>query len=159
MLVQLPLYNERYVVERLIDAVAAMDYPADKLTIQVLDDSTDDTVGHRPLARGLSSRPRPHHDVPASHGPERFQGWRTGGRPGGRATPEFVAIFDADFVPPVDFLRRMMPEFGRDPRLAIVQSRWEHLNSDAEHVDAAPRACSSTAISGSSSTPAASWDC
>src|SRR5688572_3087621 len=127
--VQLPLYNERYVVERLLDAVAALDYPADRLEIQVLDDSTDDTSAiaaaavARLQARGLA----------AEH---RRRGHRTGFKAGAladgleRARGELIAIFDADFVPPADFLTATVPEF-QDPSVGMVQARWEHLNREA----------------------------
>src|SRR5712692_2531673 len=131
VLVQLPLYNERYVVERLIDAVAAMDYPADRLTIQVLDDSTDDTAG---IARSRVAYHRARgHIMTYLHRTNR-SGYKAGALAAGLevSNAEFVAIFDADFVPPVDFLRRTIPEFARDPRIAIVESRWEHLNWDQD---------------------------
>jgi cellulose synthase/poly-beta-1,6-N-acetylglucosamine synthase-like glycosyltransferase len=131
VLVQLPLYNERYVVERLIDAVAALDYPADRLTIQVLDDSTDDTVG---IARSRVAYHRARgHAITYLHRTNRT-GFKAGALAAGleASTAEFAAIFDADFVPPVDFLRRTIPEFARDPRIAIVESRWEHLNWDQD---------------------------
>jgi glycosyltransferase involved in cell wall biosynthesis len=129
VLVQLPLYNERYVVERLIDAVAALDYPADRLTIQVLDDSTDDTLA---IARSRVAYHRARgHAITYLHRTDRA-GYKAGALAAGleSSKAEFVAIFDADFVPPHDFLRRTMPEFGGDPMLAVVQSRWEHLNRD-----------------------------
>jgi len=127
VLVQLPLYNERYVVERLIDVVAALDYPADKLTIQVLDDSTDDTAG---IARSRVAYHRARgHAITYLHRANR-SGFKAGALAAGleASESEFVAIFDADFVPPADFLRRTIPEFARDRRIAIVESRWEHLN-------------------------------
>jgi cellulose synthase/poly-beta-1,6-N-acetylglucosamine synthase-like glycosyltransferase len=131
VLVQLPLYNERYVVERLIDAVAAMDYPADRLTIQVLDDSTDDTAG---IARSRVAYHRTRgHIMTYLHRTNR-SGYKAGALAAGLevSNAEFVAIFDADFVPLVNFLRRTIPEFARDPRIAIVESRWEHLNWDQD---------------------------
>ena len=127
VLIQLPLYNERYVVERLIDAVVALDYPADRLTIQVLDDSTDDTVV---IARSRVAYHRARgHAITYLHRADR-SGFKAGALAAGlkHSRADYVAIFDADFVPPVDFLRRTMPEFSRDPLLAVVQSRWEHLN-------------------------------
>ena len=127
VLIQLPLYNERYVVERLIDAVVALDYPADRLTIQVLDDSTDDTVV---IARSRVAYHRARgHAITYLHRADR-SGFKAGALAAGlkNSRADYVAIFDADFVPPVDFLRRTMPEFSRDPLLAVVQSRWEHLN-------------------------------
>lgn len=129
VLVQLPLYNERYVAERLIDAVAAMDYPAARLTIQVLDDSTDDTAGMT-RSRVAYHRARGH-AIAYLHRANR-SGYKAGALSGGLevSNAEFVAIFDADFVPPADFLRRTIPEFARDPRIGVVESRWEHLNRD-----------------------------
>jgi cellulose synthase/poly-beta-1,6-N-acetylglucosamine synthase-like glycosyltransferase len=127
--VQLPIYNERFVVERLIEAAAALDYPADRLTIQVLDDSTDDTavlararVAHH-KARGLN--------IEHLQRPER-RGYKAGALAYGlaRTGAEFVAVFDADFIPPPDFLRRTLPHFA-DPQIGMAQTRWGHLN--AEH--------------------------
>ena len=126
--VQLPLYNERYVASRVIDAVGAFDYPRDRLQVQVLDDSTDDTVAivaDRVAAwrsRGL--------DIDHVRRPRR-QGFKAGALADAmpEATGEFVAIFDADFVPAPDFLMRSVPHFA-DPGVGVVQSRWEHLNED-----------------------------
>lgn len=127
--VQLPLYNERFVVERLIESVAALDYPADRLTIQILDDSTDDTAALARArvaaykARGLN--------IEYVRRQERT-GYKAGALAYGLTQTQspFVVIFDADFVPPPDFLRRVMPHFA-DERIGLVQSRWGHLN--AEH--------------------------
>ncbi len=126
--VQLPIYNEAHVALRALAACAKLDYPAEKLTIQVLDDSTDTTaallthaVSHW-RARGvdvvlLRRKARAGYKAGAlAHGLERVRG-------------ELVAVFDADFVPPSDFLRRTVPYFCADPRLALVQTRWEHLNA------------------------------
>ena len=124
--VQLPIYNEYYVIGRLIDAVAAFDYPKDRFEIHVLDDSTDET---RALvadkvdfyrARGFSIR---------QISREVRSGFKAGAlRDGMReARGEFIAIFDADFVPSPDFLRRTLPHFA-DSRVGVVQTRWEHLN-------------------------------
>jgi cellulose synthase/poly-beta-1,6-N-acetylglucosamine synthase-like glycosyltransferase len=131
VLVQLPVFNERYVVERAIDAAARLDYPPERLSIQVLDDSTDDTAA---LARARAAyhraRGRPVHYL---HRADRA-GFKAGALAAGlRAASgrgEFVAIFDADFVPPPDFLRRLVPRFRSNPRLALAQARWEHLNPD-----------------------------
>lgn len=124
--VQLPIYNERRVVARLIGAVAALDYPPDRLEIQVLDDSTDDTATRagaavaRARARGVAI----HHLRRA-----RRAGFKAGALAKGlaRATGELVAVFDADFVPRPDFLRRMVPHF-QDPTVGMAQARWGHLN-------------------------------
>jgi cellulose synthase/poly-beta-1,6-N-acetylglucosamine synthase-like glycosyltransferase len=123
--VQLPLFNERYVAERLLAAVGALDYPRERLEIHVLDDSTDDTgaivaaAAARLRARGL--------DVVHLRRSVRA-GFKGGALQEGlaRARGEFVAIFDADFVPPPDFLRATLPHFGAD--VAAVQARWGHLN-------------------------------
>ncbi len=126
--VQLPLYNERYVATRVIEAVAAFDYPRDRLQVQVLDDSTDDTVvivadsvAHL-RDRGL--------DVTHVRRDQRA-GYKAGALSDAMAaaTGEFVAIFDADFVPAPDFLKASVPYFD-DGRVGVVQSRWEHLNED-----------------------------
>jgi cellulose synthase/poly-beta-1,6-N-acetylglucosamine synthase-like glycosyltransferase len=127
--VQLPLYNEQNVVERLLDAAAALDYPADRLLIQVLDDSTDETVTLAAArvahyqAQGMNIR--------QVRRPTR-QGYKAGALAHGLAETEaeFIAIFDADFVPAPDFLRRVIPYFT-SPTIGMVQTRWGHLN---EHV-------------------------
>jgi len=127
--VQLPLYNELNVVERLIGAVARLDYPRDRLQVQVLDDSTDETVlvARRCVehwrAQGL--------DVEYVHRTNRA-GFKTGALEHGlrSATGEYVAVFDADFVPSPDFLRRTV-DFFTDPDVGMVQVRWEHLNRRA----------------------------
>lgn len=126
VLVQLPLYNEASVAARLIDAVAKLDYPQDRLEIQVLDDSTDETRGvvaervawHRALGTPIEHVRRS----------DRV-GFKAGALAYGlaRSTSEFVAIFDADFVPRADFLRRMIPEFT-DASVGLVQAGWGHLN-------------------------------
>jgi cellulose synthase/poly-beta-1,6-N-acetylglucosamine synthase-like glycosyltransferase len=126
--VQLPIFNEMYVVDRLIDAVCALDYPKDKLEIQVLDDSTDETrdiaelAVRRQAARGF--------DIQYLHRSNRL-GFKAGALEAGmvQARGEFVAIFDADFLPPADFLRKTVPYF-ESPKLALVQARWGHLNHD-----------------------------
>jgi cellulose synthase/poly-beta-1,6-N-acetylglucosamine synthase-like glycosyltransferase len=125
--VQLPIFNEAHVVERLIDRTARMEYPPDRLQIQVLDDSTDETTAlarmrvayHR--ARGV--------DIELLHRPDRsdFKGGAL--REGMRsASGEFFAIFDADFLPPEAFLLQTIPHFLNRPRLGFVQTRWGHIN-------------------------------
>ena len=129
MPVQLPLYNERYVVERLLEAVARLDYPARRLEIQVLDDSTDETRaivardGRELRARGHRGRAPPPR---RAHG---FQGRRARRRARASRAASSIAVFDADFVPAPDFLRRLVPHFA-DPRVGMVQARWGHLNRD-----------------------------
>jgi cellulose synthase/poly-beta-1,6-N-acetylglucosamine synthase-like glycosyltransferase len=124
--VQLPLYNEMYVARRLIDAVCRLDYPAEKLEIQVLDDSTDETaeIVAETVARHRRNGLTVHHIRR-----EDRVGFKAGALEVGlrRSDAELVAVFDADFVPTPDFLRRTVPHF-RDPRVGMVQARWEHLN-------------------------------
>lgn len=126
--VQLPLFNERYVCERLIEAVAAIDYPHDKLEIQVLDDSTDDTtdICRKAVAR-LRERGIP---ITHIHRVDRT-GYKAGALAEGlkSATGELVAIFDADFLPEPDFLLKSVHHFW-DPKVGMVQARWAHLNRD-----------------------------
>jgi cellulose synthase/poly-beta-1,6-N-acetylglucosamine synthase-like glycosyltransferase len=124
--VQLPIYNERYVIDRLIEAVAQFDYPRGLLEIQVLDDSTDETQA---FARAAVERQRAL-GVPISYlHRENRQGFKAGALQEGLkvAAGELVAIFDADFIPPADFLRRTVPYFV-DPKLAMVQTRWSYIN-------------------------------
>lgn len=124
--VQLPLYNEMYVAERLITAASDLDYPRHLLEIQVLDDSTDDT---RDIVANLVNRlHRVGIDVVHIHRENR-QGYKAGALARGleQAKGDFLAIFDADFIPPPDYLRRALPHFD-DPRVAFVQSRWGHIN-------------------------------
>ena len=127
--VQLPVYNELHVVERLIDAVAGLDYPRDRLQIQVLDDSTDETT-RLAEARAAFHRERGV-DIQVLRRPDR-RGFKAGALAWGlaHARGEFVAVFDADFVPRPDFLLRTVPHFLADPRLGMVQARWAHLNAD-----------------------------
>jgi cellulose synthase/poly-beta-1,6-N-acetylglucosamine synthase-like glycosyltransferase len=126
--VQLPIYNERYVVKRLLDAVSALDYPKDLLEIQVLDDSTDETTA---MASRLVKRYRRQGlDLTLLHRSHR-QGYKAGALRQGLevAKGTFIAIFDADFVPTPDFLQRTLP-FFQDPAIGMVQTRWEHINRD-----------------------------
>jgi cellulose synthase/poly-beta-1,6-N-acetylglucosamine synthase-like glycosyltransferase len=126
--IQLPLYNEMYVADRLIEAVCRIEYPRDRVEIQVLDDSTDETgsiadlAARRFAAQGF--------DIKYFHRTNRV-GYKAGALEAGLkvARGEFVAIFDADFIPPTDFLIRMMPYFTGD-RIGMVQARWGHINQD-----------------------------
>jgi cellulose synthase/poly-beta-1,6-N-acetylglucosamine synthase-like glycosyltransferase len=126
--IQLPLYNERYVVERLIDEVTKIEYPAGLLQIQVLDDSTDDT---HPFAEALVERYRALGFPIEYHHRANRHGFKAGALQAGleSATGELVAIFDADFVPPADFLTRTV-HFFADPTVGMVQTRWSYLNRD-----------------------------
>ncbi len=127
--VQLPIYNELYVAERLIDAVAAFDYPAGRLEIQVLDDSTDETsqiveeCTGRWRARGIDI-----HHIRRT----RRDGFKAGALANGlaQARGELLAIFDADFIPQPSFLRDTVPVMVADDGLAFVQARWTHANRD-----------------------------
>jgi cellulose synthase/poly-beta-1,6-N-acetylglucosamine synthase-like glycosyltransferase len=124
--VQLPIFNEQYVVERLLDAVCRLEYPKDKLDIQLLDDSTDETVE---VARILVDRYAAlGHPVYYLHRNNR-EGYKAGALEAGLKTAkgEYVAIFDADFVPPPDFLMKCIHHFT-DPKVGMVQTRWTHIN-------------------------------
>jgi len=130
--IQLPIFNERYVIERLVDAVAQFDYPRELLDIQVLDDSTDET---QQVARACVERHATEGlPIVYIHRTNR-QGFKAGALENGLHTArgEFVAIFDADFIPQPDFLRRTIPYF-LDPNggagIGMVQARWTYLNSD-----------------------------
>jgi len=125
--VQLPLFNERYVVRRLIEAAVSLDYPKDKLEIQVLDDSTDDTTK---LAQALVNHYQQQGiNITLIHRDNR-DGYKAGALENGlkRAQGEFIAIFDADFQPLPDFLRHTIPHFLNEPDLGMIQARWGHLN-------------------------------
>lgn len=127
--IQLPIFNELYVADRLIEAAALLDYPADRLEIQVLDDSTDETIE---LARAAVERVRARggHAVHL-HRADR-KGFKAGALAEGMhtATGEFIAIFDADFIPPPHYLKETLPYLLHDSRLAFVQGRWGHVNRD-----------------------------
>ncbi len=125
--VQIPLYNEQLVAERIIGATCRLDYPADRLHVQVLDDSTDETTaivaqctaGWAAQGVHIDHVQRPHRE-----------GYKAGALAHGLAqsTAEFVAILDADFVPDPNFLVRLLPLF--DDGIGLVQARWGHLNED-----------------------------
>ncbi len=136
--VQLPLYNEQYAAPRLIDAVARLDYPRDKLLIQVLDDSTDNTTAT--VARHLARLKAQGRQVQHIRRAER-RGYKAGALAYGltQSQSEYVAIFDADFVPPPHFLRATIPHLAADPTIGIVQSRWGHLNADDSSLTRAQR--------------------
>jgi cellulose synthase/poly-beta-1,6-N-acetylglucosamine synthase-like glycosyltransferase len=128
VLVQLPIFNERYVAPRLLRAVAAFDYPRDRLHIQILDDSTDDTPAVlAPLVARLQAEGL---RIDHLRRPDRA-GYKAGALEYGLAHSDapLVAIFDADFVPPRDFLRRAVGGFDH-PDVGCVQARWDHLNRD-----------------------------
>ena len=126
--IQLPLYNEMYVADRLIEAVCRIHYPREQLEIQVLDDSSDETRGIAELAvRRFAAEGI---DIKYFHRTDRT-GYKAGALEAGLkvARGEYVAIFDADFIPSPDFLVRLMPHFA-DPGIGMVQARWGHINQD-----------------------------
>lgn len=128
--IQLPIYNEAHVIDRLVEACARLDYPRDKFRIQILDDSTDETVQ---VVQDKISELAEAGITNISHirRPDR-KGYKAGALAYGLTLVEtdFIAIFDADFVPAEDFLRRTMPYFTENERLALIQTRWDHLNLD-----------------------------
>ena len=127
--VQVPVYNELHVVERVIDAVAALEYPRDRLHIQILDDSTDETT--RLARRRAASHREQGIDIAVLRRPDR-SGFKSGALAWSlsRTRSEYVAIFDADFCPYPDFLLRTVPYFLARPHLGMVQTRWSYLNAD-----------------------------
>jgi cellulose synthase/poly-beta-1,6-N-acetylglucosamine synthase-like glycosyltransferase len=127
--VQLPLFNERYVICRLIDTAIRMEYPKDKIEFQILDDSTDDST--EIIRKHIQKYLHQGYDIQHIHRANR-QGYKAGALKEGLKTAkgEFVAIFDADFIPRKKFLLRTLPYFYRDEKIGLVQTRWEHLNRD-----------------------------
>jgi len=126
--IQLPIFNEKYTVERLLHAVTHLEYPADRLQIQVLDDSTDETYN---LVRQLVKKHQTRGvNIELIHRVDRT-GYKAGALGNGlrTATGEFIAIFDADFVPETDWLKRTVP-FFQDPKLGCLQTRWGHTNQE-----------------------------
>lgn len=126
--VQLPVYNELYVVSRLIDAIASFDYPRDKLEIQVLDDSTDETIDI--IAQKVKFYLDAGVHIKHIRRPER-KGFKAGALAYGLelAQGEFIAIFDADFLPAPDFLKKTLPHFTHE-KTGVVQTRWGHINKN-----------------------------
>jgi len=126
--VQLPVYNEKYVVERLIDAVSKFQYPKDKLEIQVLDDSTDETT--EIISKKIEALTSLQLDIKLIHRTNRV-GFKAGALAEGLQSTkgEFIAIFDADFIPESDFLLKTIPYFS-DSNIGVVQTRWGHINKD-----------------------------
>ena len=126
--IQLPIFNELHVVERLLNAVTALDYPREKLHIQVLDDSTDETAAFsEQLCQKLAAEG---HDIEFRHRTNR-QGYKAGALDEAMPTVkgEFIAIFDADFVPAPDLLKKQIHYFT-DEKVGLVQARWGHINKD-----------------------------
>jgi cellulose synthase/poly-beta-1,6-N-acetylglucosamine synthase-like glycosyltransferase len=126
--IQLPLYNERFVVARLLEEVSKIDYPRELLQIQVLDDSTDET--HPYTERLCNEYQAAGVPIEYRHRANR-QGYKAGALQAGleTATGEFIAIFDADFIPPTDFLKRTV-HFFAEPEVGVVQTRWSYLNKE-----------------------------
>jgi len=126
--IQLPLYNEMYVVERLINAVCEIDYPKDRMEIQVLDDSTDETTSI--VAKVVEEKLKEGFDISQVRRGTR-EGYKAGALKEGMriAKGEFIAIFDADFIPQKEFLKKTLSHFS-DEKIGMVQTRWEHLNGD-----------------------------
>ena len=127
--VQLPIFNEMYVADRLIGSVCELDYPRHLLEIQVLDDSTDETTDIAELAvRRYAAKG---FDIKYLHRVDRT-GYKAGALEAGlhQASGQFIAIFDADFIPPADFLVKTLPHFATDPKIGMVQARWGHINQD-----------------------------
>jgi cellulose synthase/poly-beta-1,6-N-acetylglucosamine synthase-like glycosyltransferase len=126
--IQLPIFNEQFVIDRLLEAVCAIEYPREKLEIQVLDDSTDETVA---VASGIVNRYAAlGHPIVYIHRTNRH-GFKAGALDAGLkvAKGQFVAIFDADFVPPPGWLMKVIHHFA-EPEIGMVQTRWTHLNRD-----------------------------
>lgn len=126
--VQLPIFNEYYVVTRLMDAVAAFDYPSDRYEIQVLDDSTDETVSL--ISNKAHQLQQQGYNCWHIRRPSR-EGYKAGALQYGlqQARGAFIAVFDADFLPTPQFLRATLPYF-ENPEVGLVQTRWQHLNAD-----------------------------
>lgn len=127
--VQLPIFNEPLVVERLIQAAVGLNYPAGRLEIQVLDDSTDETTA---IAQKLVENYQQQGvNIQLYHRQNRA-GYKAGALAEGlqKAQGEFIAIFDADFQPPADFLHQTVPYFQNKPQLGLIQTRWGHLNAE-----------------------------
>ncbi len=129
--IQLPIFNEQFVIHRLIDAICKLDYPRDRFEIQVLDDSTDETttVAQEIVARyAAGTAGLPPQPIVYLHRTNRY-GYKAGALDAGLSTArgEFVAIFDADFVPPRDWVMKVIHHFAQ-PTVGMVQTRWTHLN-------------------------------
>ena len=126
--IQLPIYNEKYVVERLLDAVSKLAYPKEKLEIQILDDSNDETT--EIILKKIESLRILKLDIKLIHRENRF-GYKAGALGHGLklAAGEFIAIFDADFIPEQDFLEKTLSHF-LEPSTGAVQTRWDHINKD-----------------------------
>lgn len=127
--IQLPIFNELYVVERLVDNITKLDYPKDKFEIHILDDSTDETVAI--TQKKVMEYQQLGFNIAQIRRTDR-KGYKAGALKDGMryAKGKFIAIFDADFLPRKDFLRRTMPYFINNEKVGVVQTRWEHINQD-----------------------------
>jgi cellulose synthase/poly-beta-1,6-N-acetylglucosamine synthase-like glycosyltransferase len=126
--VQLPMFNELYVAERLLESVSQLDYPRDKLEFQVLDDSTDETT--EIVAKKVAELKARGFDIVHVHRTDR-RGFKAGALERGMMTArgDFLMVFDADFVPAPDIMRRLIHHFT-NPKVGMVQARWDHINRD-----------------------------
>lgn len=126
--VQLPVYNEKYVVERLLESIASFDYPKDRLQIQLLDDSTDDSF--ELAAQKIEELKQRGFDIQHLHREDR-KGYKAGALAEAlpQAKAELIAIFDSDFLPPKDYLIKTVPAF-QEEKLGMVQCKWGHVNRD-----------------------------
>ncbi len=126
--IQLPIFNEKFVIERLIDKIAEMDYPKDKLEIQILDDSTDDTL--EIVRKKVDTLKEQGFQITQFTRPKNT-GFKAGALAEGMEVikGEFIAIFDADFLPEKDFLRKTLQYF-KNEKIGVVQTRWAHLNQE-----------------------------
>lgn len=127
--IQLPVFNEMFVVERLVDTIAAFDYPKDRFEIHILDDSTDETIN---ISKGkVEEYKAKGYNIELITRTDRV-GYKAGALK--HATPmaqgDFIAIFDADFMPKKEFLKKTIPHFKTDPHIGVVQTRWLHINED-----------------------------
>ncbi len=127
--IQLPVYNERYVLQRLVNAVCHIEYPRDRLEIQLLDDSTDETT--QVARRIVQNYARQGYPISLIHRTNR-EGYKAGALQAGMevAKGELIAIFDADFIPGRDFLKKMVPHFRTKEKIGMAQARWGHVNPD-----------------------------
>ena len=130
--IQLPIFNEQYVIDRLVECVCKMEYPREKLEIQVLDDSTDETVE---VARAVVERYAAMGHKISYHHRDNREGFKAGALDAGLklSTTEFVAIFDADFMPQPEWLMKVIHHFA-DPAIGMVQTRWTHLNRNYSYL-------------------------
>jgi cellulose synthase/poly-beta-1,6-N-acetylglucosamine synthase-like glycosyltransferase len=126
--IQLPMFNEMYVSDRIIETISQLDYPADKLQIQVLDDSTDETKDL--IAKKVAEVAARGVNIQHIHRVDRT-GYKAGALDAAmdRVEGEFIAIFDADFIPDADWLQKTMPSF-QDENIGVVQTRWGHINKN-----------------------------